>query len=284
MRHRRDGAINLRWWGKLLGSCLGFMFGGPVGAVLGAVLGHNFDLAVRWLMTSQMGREKREVVSRAFFTATFQVMGYLAKADGRVSENQINAAQAVMTHLQLTPTQRQAAIRLFNEGKQGDFLLELALSQFREACQERTDLVRKFMEIQFSVLYADGIPHPRERTVLLDIANQLGFSRLLFDTMDAFIRSRLRYQNTGRGAGQKTGNRRAAAVRELPLHQAYATLGLTHRATNDEVKRAYRRLLNRHHPDKVVARDASAEALAQATDKTREVKAAYERIKIARGL
>jgi DnaJ like chaperone protein len=211
-------------------------------------------------------------------------MGYLAKADGHVSENEINAAQAVMTYLHLTPTQKQAAIRLFNEGKQPDFVLELALYRFREACQERADLIRKFMEIQFSVLYADGIPHLRKRVMLLNIANRLGFSRLLFDTMDTFIRGRFRHQDTGRGAGQKTGNRRATATREIPLSQAYATLGLTHRATNDEVKKAYRRLLNRHHPDKLAAQNLSAEALAQTTDKTREVKAAYERIKIARGL
>jgi len=265
----------LKWWGKLLGSCLGFMFGGPIGAALGAVLGHNFDIALSWWGNSRVGRERGEVISRAFFTATFQVMGYLAKADGRVSENEINAAQAVMTHLHLTATQRQAAVRLFNEGKQANFLLEPALRRFREACQGRADLIRKFMEIQFSMLYADGIPPPKERIRLLDIANQLGFSRLLFDTMDAFIRSRLRYQNAGR-------NRRATAAREIPLSQAYVTLGLTHRASNDEIKKAYRRLLNRHHPDKLVAQDLSAEALARATDKTREVKAAYERIKISR--
>jgi len=60
-------------------------------------------------------------------------------------------------------------------------------------------------------------------------------------------------------------------------------LGVTAQADDDEIKKAYRRLMNQHHPDKLVSKGLPEEMIRLATQKTQEIKAAYERIRQARG-
>ncbi|MEW8432270.1 MAG: co-chaperone DjlA, partial [Candidatus Thiodiazotropha sp.] len=94
----------MSWWGKLVGGAFGFMLGGPLGAVLGAALGHHFDKGLRGLPDDQIswGPGDQERVQTAFFTATFSVMGHLAKADGRVSPDEIKMAEALMAQMSLS--------------------------------------------------------------------------------------------------------------------------------------------------------------------------------------
>ncbi|MEZ5583570.1 MAG: hypothetical protein R3F37_13240 [Candidatus Competibacteraceae bacterium] len=93
------GSNTFGWWGKLVGGGLGFMMGGPLGAMLGIAVGHNFDNGFHWPNRTEPALGGKGELKTVFFNATFQVMGHLAKRDGRVSENEIAAAQAVMTHL-----------------------------------------------------------------------------------------------------------------------------------------------------------------------------------------
>ena len=98
----------MTWWGKLFGGAFGFMLGGPLGALIGAALGHSFDKGLSSLPTDEAGFAPgdRERVQTAFFTATFSVMGHVAKVDGRVSENEIALAQSVMAEMSLGPDLR----------------------------------------------------------------------------------------------------------------------------------------------------------------------------------
>ncbi|OQX47943.1 MAG: molecular chaperone DjlA, partial [Candidatus Sedimenticola endophacoides] len=70
----------------------------------------------------------------------------------------------------------------------------------------------------------------------------------------------------------------------LVLDDAYAILNVSADATDAEVKRAYRRLLSQHHPDKLVAKGLPDEMMKVAAQKTHEIRQAYERVKEARGL
>ena len=172
----------MAWWGKIIGGAFGFMLGGPLGALLGAALGHNFDKGLK--LTDEMGGYSygdQERVQAAFFTTTFSVMGHVAKADGKVSSVEIANAEAIMSRMQLDKTQREAAIQLFNEGKQDSFPLHDVLAQFRRECHRRTNLLQMFLEIQISTAFADQKLHPAERKVLYTIADALGFSRHQLD-------------------------------------------------------------------------------------------------------
>lgn len=268
----------MAWWGKVIGGALGFMLGGPLGAVLGAALGHNFDRGLSLVLRDDQATPgDTERVQAAFFTATFSVMGHIAKADGRVSETEIALARQVMAQMRLSPEQKEAAIRLFNEGKQPEFPLQGVLDQFRRETHRRRHLIQMFLEIQIYTALADGVLEAAERDTLLHICNRLGFSRMQFEQLVAMVQAQQQF--AGAGAG------RAGPARRGPsLDDAYAVLGLDRNASNDEVKKAYRRLISQHHPDKLVAKGLPEEMMEVAKQKTQEIRAAYEQIRDARGM
>jgi DnaJ like chaperone protein len=268
----------MTWLLRLLGNGFGWMMAGPVWAMLGVMLGRQ--MMRNWqAWQSPAPGDDPTAAQPVFLVVAFQVMGHLARADGPVSRQEIDTAQAVMQHLRLTDSQRQRAVQWFNEGKQAGFALEAALRRFRKACGGDPVMLRRFVEIQFCMAYADGLPQPRERALLLFIANRLGVSRWLFESLEAFVR-----QQAGADQPQRAGARAAPPAGVAPVQAAYEALGLKPTASDDEVKLAYRRLLNRHHPDKLAGQNPSPEMLARATAQTRQIKAAYEQIRAARGL
>ena len=256
----------MAWWGTLLGGTLGFMFGGPLGALLGAALGRNFDHGLKTTTgpgAYQTGQQER--VQAAFFTTTFSVMGHIAKADGKVTPDEIAAAESIMRRMQLDEQQRQAAIKLFNAGKRKDFQLSAVLAQFRQECHRRRNLVQMFLEIQISTAMADGRLDASEKRVLFSIGEQLGFEHAAIEHLFSFIES---------GAAVDSG--------KSSLADAYEVLGVSQDASDAEVKKAYRRLMNQHHPDKLAAKGLPEEMMKLATEKTQEIKSAYEQIKRSR--
>jgi DnaJ like chaperone protein len=268
----------MSWWGKILGGTFGFMLGGPLGALLGAAFGHQFDQGLGGLSTAAddgIAPADNDRIQSAFFTATFSVMGHLAKADGHVSPEEIAMARRVMGQMALTPELQRAAISLFNAGRQPHFDLDAVLEQFRRECHRRRSLLQMFIEIQLHAVYADGQLHPAEQHILQHICAALGFSRLAFAALQARARAEREFAGAHRAQTHTT-------ARDA-LAQAYGVLGLTAQADDDEIKKAYRRLMNQHHPDKLVSKGLPEEMLRLATQKTQEIKAAYERIRQARG-
>ena len=272
----------MAWWGKLLGGTFGFMMGGPLGAVLGTVLGHQFDKGMRISADAEeLEPGERERIQTAFFTATFSVLGHVAKADGRVSEQEIGLAQALMEEMDLTPEMRRTAIGLFSEGKNPDFPLDEVLEQFRRECHRRQTLLRMFLEIQLQGAYADGTMAPAEEQLLRHIAERLGFSELVYRQLERMVRAERRFAGAGAGAERE----RPAPGPAVPsLDDAYAVLNVSSKTSDAEVKKAYRRLLSQHHPDKLVSKGLPEEMMRLATRKTHEIKQAYEAVKKARGM
>lgn len=266
----------MSWWGKLVGGAFGFMLGGPLGALLGAALGHNFDKGIKSLPgAEQFAAGDQERVQTAFFTATFAVMGRVAKADGRVSPEEIRMAEAVMAEMSLAPEMRQAAIELFNQGKSTDFDLEAVLSQFRKECHGRSTLIGMFAEIQLQAAYADGRLDAAEDALLQLICRRVGISEFDYRRLERMVRAEI-----GLGGKRQSGHRPTSAE---TLQAAYAVLGVSAQASDAEVTRAYRRLLSQHHPDKLVSKGLPEEMMKVAAQKTHEIRQAYERIRKARG-
>ena len=264
----------MSWWGKVLGGTFGFIMGGPLGAVLGASLGHSFDKGLHGLNegASPGGQARTQL---AFFAATFSVMGRLAKADGRVSADEIAFAKAVMTQMMFDERQKKLAIELFTQGRQPEFDLDGVLKQFRSECHRRHTLMQMFLEIQLQAAYADGELHPAERELLLHVFEVLGFSRHEYDHLEAMVRS-------ARGAGGGYAPR--GEERGPTLGEDYAVLDVEESASDAEVKKAYRRLMSQHHPDKLVSKGLPEEMIKLANEKTQQIRKAYERIKESRGM
>ena len=265
----------MSWWGKLVGGAFGFMVGGPLGALLGAALGHNFDKGLSGLPDDELGPGDQQRVQMAFFTATFSVMGAVAKADGRVSQEEIRLAEAVMREMGLSDDMVVTAKRLFGEGKQEDFPLDEVLQQFRQECHRRSTLIQMFIEIQLQAAYSDGTLHPAESALLKHICEMLGVSEFVFRQIEQRIKAERHYHA---GAG-RAGSAGSGGSREMSLKDAYAILNVDDKTDDRAVKKAYRRLISQHHPDKLMAQGVPAEMLELAKRRTQDVQAAYELVK-----
>ena len=254
----------MSWWGKLIGGYIGFALGGPIGALLGAALGHNFDKDIS--PASSIGQQN--LSQAAFFTATFSVMGHICKADGLVTADEISTARMIMAQMALSPAQKDAAIALFNEGKKNAFPLEDVLSQLKSELGLSKNIKRMFVEIQCYAAYADGVLHPSEKKLLEKICQLIGFSRIEFESILAATAAEAHHKKSG--PSDKSG--------KMQLSDAYAILNVSENAHDNEVKRAYRKLMSQHHPDKLVSKGLPEEMMKVATQKTQEIRAAYERI------
>ena len=259
----------MSWWGKVVGGTFGFMLGGPIGALLGATLGNYFDTGLDSAGSGEfLGRGSTERVQTAFFTTTFSVMGYIAKSDGHVSRSEVELAERVMQQMRLSPRQREVAVDLFNQGKQDGFPLLQVLAQFRQEAARRKTLLQMFLEIVIATAFADGKLDAAERNLLQTIAAQLGFAPRQLD------------QLLGRISGQAQFAQTESS--EQQLRAAYKLLGVGENTSDAELKKAYRRQMNQHHPDKLVAKGLPDEMMDIATRKAQEIKAAYELIRANR--
>ena len=258
----------MAWWGKIVGGTFGFMLGGPLGALLGASFGHRFDVASGADDYARLRPPEgdQERVQTAFFIATFAVMGHIAKADGRVTRDEIALAERVMSHMNLNAAQRRFAQDLFKQGRAADFAMDEVLAQFRRECHRRENLMQMFLEIQIQAALADGIIAAAEREILRRAARALGVTGARLDELINFIRG-----------GESHGKNEPVS-----LANAYKILGVKRDAPLSEVRKSYRRLLSQHHPDKLVSKGLPEEMVQLANEKTHEIRSAWERIKAAR--
>jgi DnaJ like chaperone protein len=261
----------MSWFSTVVGGAFGFLLGGPLGAILGASVGHQFGKGLEDIETGEtLNPGEQHRVQMAFFTATFSVMGHIAKADGHVSPEEISLANRVMNEMALTSDMRATAINLFQQGKQAGFPLDDVLAQFYKECHRRTDLIRMFLEIQLQEAFADGILAVSEEKLLLHICSQLRISRFDYERLKIQLQAQQRFQ--GRGSYTKD------TLQKNSLQDAYGVLGLTPSASKAEVKKAYRRLMNQNHPDKLVAKELPEEMMRLAKEKTQKISKAYETI------
>ena len=169
---------------------------------------------------------------------------------------------------------------LFRQGKALDFDLHGVLDQFREQLGRQRNLLRIFIEIQVQLALSDGVMDAAEERLLLQICRRLGIRQAEFRAIVYLVRASGHFADQ---QGQQHGGSKTASP-AATLGDAYELLGIDSSAADSEVKKAYRRQLSRHHPDQLVSRGLPEEMMKVATDKTHQIKQAYEMIKKARGL
>ena len=161
-------------------------------------------------------------------------------------------------------------------GKKPSSDIEGALRAFREVAGAST-LIPMFLEIQLSAAYADGGLSPAEQAVFKQVCSILGVGNFAFDQIHKrFIAQREYYQQNGYHSG---GNRPSSG---MDLKRAYDVLGVSESASDAEVKKAYRKLMSEHHPDKLVAKGLPEEMMEVAKEKTQEIQGAYDQVRSAR--
>ncbi len=267
----------MSWLGKVVGGILGFSLVGPVGALLGATLGHQFDRNLQniGLLDSDLTPENINRAQWTFFETMFLVMGHVAKADGRITEAELNAARIIMNRMELPEEIRKVAIGLYNQGKQADFVLEQALERFRTDCARRHALFRRFLEWQMECAYAEGGLAESKELVLQRIADFLGITRFEYRLIKTRAETEQRLSEDRKHKKQERRFRNPASE-AVQLVQAYALLGVPVAASENAIKKAYRKQMSLHHPDKLTAQGASPDTIRLATEKTQQIRGAYE--------
>ncbi len=284
----------MQFIGKILGFILGYkFFGGFFGGLLGLIIGHWGDKKLY-----ELGSVSSTIFGKAltrqslFMQTTFAVLGHISKAKGRVTENDIQLARQLMANMKLDANNQQLAQKAFTLGKEANFPLRQVMQEFREACGQRRDLLRFFVEVQMQAALQDGNLDGNEQQILFTIAETLGMSRLQFEQMIAMVAAAQRfrsgyYQYEQQGSnqqGQYQGNYGGYQRSSGPsLKDAYSVLGVSESDDQTTVKRAYRKLMNEHHPDKLVAKGLPPEMMEVAKEKAQQIQAAYDLICKSKG-
>jgi DnaJ like chaperone protein len=259
----------LQWFGKALGGIIGLIAAGPVGSVLGVLLGHRLDEGGGALFGHSDRSKSAQQISQLFFEVAFEVMGRVAKIDGRVSEDEVRVARAIMHGMQLSTEQVNDAIEHFTRGKSEGYPLGERLEALDRQIGSRAELARAFVQLQLQSAIGAGPIGREKRQLLWYVASALHVTRAELAQIESLVRAH----------GQRNGRRGGSES----IEDAYRVLGVRADASNDDVKKAYRRLMNQHHPDKLVARGLPESLVGIAEQKTHEVRSAYEKVKAQRG-
>lgn len=256
----------MSWLGKMIGGTIGFALGGPIGAVAGAAFGHTFvDKKEDEYLASIPGGDRQSALSAneeaqlIFFTAAFSMLAKVCKADGKVTLKEIQAVESFMKQdLQLDVESQETAKNIFRQAVTSPEPFDAFAHQFYSVFRSQPHIIELMLDVLFRVSTADGQISPREDAMI-------GTAFRIFQYSDTdFQRFRSRY------------------VKQV--NPDYAVLKIDASASDEEIKKQYRKLVSEYHPDKIEAKGLPEEFVKFANDKFREIHEAYERIRKERGL
>lgn len=210
---------------------------------------------------------------REFLDAIVGMSARLAKADGRVSEGEVNVASEFLRSLTRSGSEYQWCVARFNRYvKNADRAAESFAYQLRAvASKEARELV---YELMWSIAASDGSIHPNEDALLSLFAGALGLGSA------AYIYNRRRFVYADYSRSRES----AHEPRQSELERAYAKLGCSPDDSDAKIKTAYRKLAMKYHPDRLRSEGLSEAMLEQATKSMAEINAAWDLVKSSRGM
>ncbi|MBJ9976953.1 TerB family tellurite resistance protein [Pseudomonas sp. S75] len=252
------------WWpSTVIGAGAGFAVASIPGALLGALLGQAMDRRLRLQDWDDVRERLGGRPTLRDEELLFVLLGRLAKSDGRVAEAHIHQARQEMSQLDLGEPARLRAIAAFNRGKAGKDRLGHYLRRIAEQPHGAEGTLRAC----WRMAWADGKAGHHERELLLNWGRQLGMSRVQVQALS-----------------QEYEPRRSTVSSDAMTYvAALRLLGVEADSDAERIKQAYRRLVSRHHPDKLVGSGASEARVREATERTRELHQAYALVRKRRG-
>lgn len=251
------------WPSTVIGAGAGFVVASIPGALLGALLGQAMD---RRLQLHSWAHLRERLGGQAVLRddeVLFVLLGRLAKSEGRVLDGHIQQARQEMQRLEMSEPARLRAIAAFNRGKNGGERLKTHLRRLKQQPHAAEGLLRAC----WRMVWADGRVGRHERELILQWGQQLGWSAAKVQAL----------------ASDYEPHRAALDAQAISYPDALRLLGVQVEAEPAQIKQAYRRLLSRHHPDKLVGSGASPAQVRDATERTRELHQAYSVIRKRRG-
>ena len=256
---------------KFIGVIAGYYFLGFFGALAGLFIGSIVDRG-RAYGAGAINPMQNALRQTVFIETLFLSMGKLAKADGRVSEDEVAHVELVIQKLGMTVEHRLQAIALFKRGTDPAFDVVAACSRFMSVCGQTRNLTQVLLVYLIIMAAADGRFDSAEKATLGDIAARLGYDSTAFQRLMDMVLNQSHFS-----AGQ-------AANSAAALDDAYKALGVTAANSDAEIKRAYRKLISQYHPDKLIGQGLPEDMVAMATEQAKEIQLAYDLIKEHRNI
>ena len=261
---KKTNNFHMGFFSKILAGGIGWALGGPIGAIIGVAIASAFDgkisdysRRIESDATAQNERQhgKQQTTTGDFMMAFLVLQAAVMRADGMVRKSELNVVKAQLRQVFGDETALEA-LKLLQQILQQDIPVEQVSFQVR--VRMTAPARRELLHMLFCIAYADGVCDRTESALLDKIAIQMGISRADVDSIKAMF-----------------------STRQDP-EWAYKVLEITADATDDEVKKAYRKMAMKYHPDKV---SSLGEEIAQtAAEKFRKIHEAYNEIKKQRNI
>lgn len=291
--------------GRIVGFIIGFFFfGGPITGIIGACLGYIFVDKDKIKKAQSRAQAQRAFTDASYNLSlvdiTFSMMGYVARGAGRINQDHIQFANNIMDMMQLTEDARSVARTSFSKGKSEDYDLTKTISQLHSLVGNNSSFIEYIIEIQIQVAVSDGQLDDEELRRLTRIGSMLGISELSLQRL-IYIRyaevkmkkgytsgssysgseDRYSYNHYESGSNQNSSSYSSSSS---ALSAAYEVLGISESATDEEVKRAHKKLMLKYHPDRLASSGLTQEMIRLYTEKAKDIQAAFDMIKKARGM
>jgi DnaJ like chaperone protein len=244
-------------WGKLIGGAAGMALGGPIGAILGIAAGHGVDKVRKFDSDESNKNFSNDQKEQIFATSVIAISAKLAKADGKISKSEILAFKKIFEF----PAEDEKAIsNIFNSAKKNiDDYKDIAEQVYKVFKSDR-GLLFELLNSLFSIAYADGELHPKERDMLFEIAKVFQISGNEFESLNNIFEEKISTDNTS-------------------INRSYKILGLSENASLEQVSNQYRKLIKEYHPDKLQGMGLPKEFIDLANQKLSAINKAYTEIK-----
>ncbi|PCJ32709.1 MAG: co-chaperone DjlA [Gammaproteobacteria bacterium] len=251
---------------SLIGGLLGyFLLHSFWAALLGYFIGSSLDRAQSYGLggINPLSNSQRKKV---FLETTFTLMGKLAKADGHISKNEVNHVEQFIKKMGMSSEHRGLAITQFKLGSEANFDIEATLDEFMTHCGNTSNLRQVLLMYLIVMALADGKLDSAEQSLLEKIAARLNYSAAEFRQLLDMVLNQSHFSQ---------GQTHSASA----LDDAYKALGVTAQQSDQEIKRAYRKLISQYHPDKLIGQGLPEDMIAVATEQAKDIQVAYDLIK-----
>jgi DnaJ like chaperone protein len=259
---------------KIIVALAGYYLFGFFGALIGYFIGGSIDRARSYGIggVNPLGAGERRDV---FLETVFTLMGMLAKADGIITKDEVDHVELFIKKMGMTDDHREQAIAQFKRGAAADFDITPTLNTFMATCGQTLNLKQMVLVYLIVMAVADGVLDKEEVALLEQISSRFGYSNAQFQQLLEMVLNQSHF-SSGAGGTQ-------TALTDA-LADAYKAIGVTESNTDQEIKRAYRKLISQYHPDKLIGQGLPEDMIAVATEKAKEIQIAYDLIKERRGI
>lgn len=225
-----------------------------------------------------MAEKQVSQIRQCFFQTVFRLLGYIACCDGGVNGKEIRRTKTFMEKLQLTPECRTEARELFEVGAKPGFDFHETLDEFKNTARRNPEIVEILLVYLLSMATTDGPLQQEEMRVVREVAGELGFSSLVFDHMLNMVAAQDSFSRKNKARQEQSPPQNESRIDE-ELLAAMAVLGVAQGASDSDITKAYRKLINQYHPDKLIDKGFPPEMLEAANERFRSIRKAYEYLK-----